>query len=555
MPGLIDIGKMLAGIAFILLAINFMEDSLRRLAGRKFKLVLKNQTNSKIKAIAGSAAVTALLQSSSIVNLLVLSMAGAGVVKMRNALALVLGANLGTTFNSWLVALVGFSFQIEDFALPIAGVTGIIMAFGKEERKWWLWVKFLFGLALLFIGLGFIKNGMEQVVMQTDLSAFTHFHIIIFLLMGILLTAIVQSGSVTIAITLTALHTNVIVLPDAMAIVLGSEIGTTLKLFVASAKGPAVKKRIATANFIINVITVGFLFILLRPIYQLLNSYLPSDNNVIVLVFFQTFINIISIILFYPFLNRLGNWLMKKYPESDDESYYIHKATVDDPELAADAFEQETKHFINLVIIYSLDAFNLKATTIIYKPVYKRFSSKTFGEKYLYIKHLHGEVHGFYLKLLPGTIDVQRIARMERLISSIRNAMYAAKSIWDARYDIEHTGNSSNNTKYGFYLRSAGQLKEINDTLLLMLNESGKGNHFEGLSMLYKKIITGYSITLSSLYKEPLAAKVDETEISTLINFNRELYTSYKSILFAAKDYLLSEKEGEYFEGQPGFIR
>ena len=216
-----DIWKMLAGVAFFLLAMNFMENALRILAGRRFKLFLKKQTTSKVKAISGGAIVTALLQSSSVVNLLVLSMVGAGVVKMENALAIMLGSNLGTTLNSWIIATLGFNFNIESFVLPVAGITGICMAFINSESKWFLWCKFLFSLAFLFIALGFIKTGMEEFVKQTDLSFFNQYPLIVFLLLGILLTTIVQSSSATIALTLSALHTNAITLYVATAIVLG----------------------------------------------------------------------------------------------------------------------------------------------------------------------------------------------------------------------------------------------------------------------------------------------------------------------------------------------
>ena len=142
---------MLAGIAFLLLAMNFMEEALKLLAGRRFKLFLKKQTNNKIKAISGAAIVTGLLQSSSIVNLMVLNMVGAGVVKMENALALIMGSNLGTTFDSWIVAIFGFNYDIENLVLPIVAITGIGMAFLNTDSRWYLWFKFLFSIAFLFV--------------------------------------------------------------------------------------------------------------------------------------------------------------------------------------------------------------------------------------------------------------------------------------------------------------------------------------------------------------------------------------------------------------------
>ena len=98
------ISKMLAGIGIFLLGVNFLEEALRKLAGRTFKLFLRNQTSNKFKAIVGGAIVTGVLQSSSVVSLMVLAFVGSGVMTMQNALAVILGSNIGTTLTSWLVA-------------------------------------------------------------------------------------------------------------------------------------------------------------------------------------------------------------------------------------------------------------------------------------------------------------------------------------------------------------------------------------------------------------------------------------------------------------------
>lgn len=555
MTPLFDIWKMLAGVAFFLLAMNFMESALRLLAGRRFKLFLKKQTTSKVKAIGGGAIVTGLLQSSSIVNLLVLSMVGAGVVKMENALAIMLGSNLGTTLNSWIIATLGFNFNIESVVLPVAGITGICMAFINSESKWYLWFKFLFSLAFLFIALGFIKSGMEEFVKQTDLSFFNQYPLIVFLLLGILLTTMVQSSSATIALTLSALHTNAITLYVAMAIVLGAEIGTTFKLFLASAGGLASKKRVALGNFLFNIIIVCVMFLLLRPVNHIVTDVLQIKDNLIALVFFQSFVNLGCILLFFPFLNLFGKFLLKRFSDKEDESFYISKVPVTDTGLALEALENETKHFINHVIDYSLELFNLTEDIKANHPVFKNFQRKTVTEKYHYIKQLHGEMHGFYLRLLNVASDKRESERLNQLISAIRNNMYAAKNIRDAQHDIEQMRNSSNDIKYSFYMESREKLLNFYQRILTMLNKEKETNHFEELTAVYQSITTGYSETLHLFYKEALANRVSEMEISTLINFNRQLYTSFKSVLFGLKDYLLTPKEAEYFDALPGFIR
>jgi phosphate:Na+ symporter len=550
-----DIWKMLAGVAFFLLAMNFMETALRSLAGRRFKLFLKKETTSKVKAIGGGAIVTALLQSSSIVNLLVLSMVGAGVVKMENALALMLGSNLGTTVNSWIVASLGFKYNIESIVLPVAGISGILMAFSNNESKWFLWLRFLFSLAFLFVAIGFIKSGMEEFVKETDLSFFNQYPLIVFLLLGILLTTIVQSSSATIALTLSALHSNAITLYVATAIVLGSEIGTTFKLFLASAGGTASKKRVALGNFLFNSVTAVILFLVLRPVNYFITEGLQVKDNLIALVLFQSLVNLGCILLFFPFLNLLGKFLVTRFTGKEDESFYISKVLAGDTDLALEALDNETKHFISHVIDYSLDSFNLKPNTTTNQSRQKKFQSKTINGKYDYIKQLHGEMHGFYLKLQKASLAKEETERLNQLISAIRNSMYAAKNIRDAQHDIQQISNSSNDIKYSFYTLSREKLLHFYQRIQLLLDKEKDTSPFEELTAVYQSITRGYSETLQSLYKESLARHVSETEISTLINFNRELYTSFKSILFGLKDYLLTPGEGDYFDTLPGFIR
>lgn len=550
-----DIWKMLAGIAFFLLAMNFMEDALRHLAGRKFKLYLKKQTSGRIRAISGSAAVTGVLQSSSIVNLLLLSMVGAGIVKMQHALALILGSNLGSTINSWIVATLGFTYNIDTIMLPLAGIAGISLAFVHREKKLYQWLKFLFGFAFLFVALGFIKSGMEEVVKQTDLSAFTNYPLIVFLFLGIALTAIVQSSSATMAITLSALYTNAITLPVAMAIVLGSEIGTTLKMFIAAANGIAAQKRVALGNFLFNIVTAGIMFALIAPLHNLISQVFGIADNLVALVLFQTITNLASIIIFFPFLTRFGNFLTRRFPETENQTSYISKVPAAGAEMALEALENEAGLFIRQVIDYSLTSFHLTALLSSPLEAQKRFHRKTLVEKYEHIKRSHGEMHAYYLKLQKALLQKTETERLEQLITAIRNTMYAAKNIRDAQHDIEQIRNSSNDLKYSFYNQSAEKLLLFYQQVLMMLDNKNSTQHFETLTALYHSVTAGYSDTLHLLYKENMVSRVNETEISTLINFNRQLYTSFKSVLYGLKDFLLTSKEAEYFDALPGFIR
>ena len=276
-----DIGQMLAGIAILLLGMNFMEESVNALARRNFKLFLKRQTSNRLKAIIGGTLLSGLLQSSSIVNLLILSLVGAGVIQMQNALAILLGSNLGSTITSWLMAVLGFNFDINSFAFPLAGVAGLIVAFNSNQTRVYQWGRIFLGFSFLFMGLGFIKGSMINLVQHADLSILQQYPPIIFLLAGIIITGIVQSSSATIAIVLSLLYVNAISLHNSMAIVLGSEVGTGFKLFVAWVKGNPIKKRVAVGNFIFNFGTMIIVFPFLQSFHYLISNIFQINNNLI----------------------------------------------------------------------------------------------------------------------------------------------------------------------------------------------------------------------------------------------------------------------------------
>jgi phosphate:Na+ symporter len=555
MPQSFDIWKLLAGVAVFLLGMKFLEESLQQLAGRRFKLFLKKQTASKPKAIIGGAVVTGILQSSSVVNLMVLAFVGANVIQMQNALAVILGANLGTTFDSWIVATAGFKLNIESIAYPVAGVFGIIMSLSNRENQWHKWSKFLFGFGFLFIGLSFMKEGMMGMVQQLDLSAFKNYPAIVFVMMGFIITSLIQSSSATIAIVLSALHANAIGLLAATAIVLGSEVGTTIKLVLASVKGIAAKKRVALGNLLFNTITVLFFFIFLRQINGLIINVFAIKDKLIGLVFFQSFINMLGILLFYPFLNVFGKFLEKRFV-TDVEAMYISKVKPADTELATAALENEVKHFMLCTIDFIRMVFEIPVNKSPQGQKHKNQQGKNQMEVYDYLKQLHGQIHGYTLQI-QNNITGNKESRLltEQLQSVNRNAMYAAKSFKDALPDILQLYNSSNDSKYNFLKDAASHIETFCEQISDLLAGKPTENNLEPFKNIYAFTTNGYTLALKQLYNNNMRQYLSEVEISTLLNFNREIYTGCKSLVFAAKDYLLDDEQAGHFDELPGFIR
>jgi phosphate:Na+ symporter len=548
-----DIWKILAGVAIFLLGIRFLEDSLQQLAGRKFKLFLKKYTTNKLRAISGGAIVTAVLQSSSLVSLMVLAFTGAGIITMQNALAVILGANLGTTLDSWIVALAGFKINIENFSLPVAGIAGLGFAIFNKQSKWYNRSRFLLGFSFLFIGLGYMKSGIEDLVKNTDLRQYEQLPIMVFVLIGFVITSLIQSSSATIAITLSALHAGAVSLPGSMAIVLGSEIGTTIKLFVASINSIAAKKRVALGNFIFNLVAVLLVLIFLRPVSRFITDIAGIKDNLIALVFFQSLVNITGIILFYPLLNVFGKFLESRFRTADDETIYIHKVNAAEPATALDALENETRHFSFAVLDYAMNLFDIKNLREKDMLLGEKYLSHSLAGKYQYIKFLYGEIHSFYIGLRRSTEHKDDLEKLERLVSAVRNAMYAAKNFKDAIPDIDQLRNSVNDIKFEFYKQTRESVSHFSEKITRLLLTGAAP--VDELAIAYQGITDGYTATLKQLYRQNTAGFISEIEITTLLNFNREIFTAFKSLFFSAKDFLLDREQSRYFDELPGFIR
>ncbi|EIM78100.1 putative Na+/Phosphate-cotransporter [Nitritalea halalkaliphila LW7] len=181
--------KFAAGLGIFLFGMHQLEAGLKGLTGRSFQRLLQRATNKPWKGISVGTIVTAILQSSSLVNLLVLAFLGGGVMSLKNSLSVVLGANLGTTFTAWIVATLGFKVNVADLAFPWLTI-GILSALFLTKRPLLKSIGgFLMGFGLIFLGLDYMKVTMEDYAAYLDISSLEGFGLWAFLLAGLIVTA------------------------------------------------------------------------------------------------------------------------------------------------------------------------------------------------------------------------------------------------------------------------------------------------------------------------------------------------------------------------------
>lgn len=548
--------KLLAGIGLFLFAMYLMEESLKNLSGRSFKIFLQRITKNRIGAVAGGAIVTGVLQSSSMISIMVLAFLGAGVFTMTNAMAIILGANLGTTLDSWLVATLGFKINIEVAAYPAVFAGGMLLILFSNRKTIKYISYFLLGFGLLFIGLSYMKTAMEGQVKEFDFSKYAEMPMVVFLLIGFIITLLVQSSSVTMALTLSALHAGVISFAPAAAIVLGSETGTTIKIMLASFGGNASKKRVALGNFFFNVFLTVLAFVLLKPTLLLITDIFNIKDPLIGLVTFSTLVNLISITIFLPFLNPFSKFLEKFFQDTDaSAAAFIGNANASEPETALDLFQKETEYFIYNSMLFNLSVFEIETKSLQQHPVFKsvsekrKFFSKTPEEKYEFLKQLQGELQSFYLVLRTKLHDNQ-FDQLTRLISSVRSSMYSVKSIKDIGTNIINLSHSSKDIKFNFFVRNKKETENLYKLFNAYLWQKEKSS-FKNFQDLFNTIQNNYTTALNNFYKDAQQAPIEDIDLTTAINFNRELFSSNKAMLIAVKDLLMEKKHLEEFSEIP----
>lgn len=549
---LVPIIKLAGGVGLFLFAMYLIEESLKNLSGRSFKLFLQRITKNSIGAVAGGAIVTGVLQSSSMVSLIVLAFVGAGVFTMKNALAIILGANLGTTLDSWVVALIGFKMNVEVLAYPAVFVGGLMLIlFGKRKTVKYLSM-FLLGFGLLFIGLSFMKTAMEAQVQTFDFKAYAHMSLAVFLFIGFVITLLVQSSSVTMALTLSALHSGAIEFPAATAIVLGSETGTTIKIILSAIGGNAAKKRVVLGNFIFNIVLTVLAFACLTPILNLITNVFNIKDPLIGLVTFSSLVNLLSVLIFLPLLQPFVQFLERFFKNTDAAfAAFIGHATTSEPETALDLYRRDVEYFMHNCMLLNLEQFDLDTSIMEAHDVFKalndsrRFMSKTKDDKYAFLRQFQGELQSFYLELRVKLEDDENV-QLNQLVSVARSAMYAVKSINDITGDISNLSHSSKDIKYDFFVQQKHEIKVLYAKMFAVLQQK-EDPSFETMQMLFNTIATSYSLALSSFYKEAQRSPIEDIDMTIALNVNRELFTANKAMLMAVKDFSLNEKEALRF--------
>ncbi|MEN8256857.1 MAG: Na/Pi symporter [Thermodesulfobacteriota bacterium] len=549
----LDLWKLLAGLAIFLYGMFLLEDSIKAMSGRAFRKMIRQYTNGRLRSMSSGALVTAILQSSSAVSLMVLAFVGAGVMTMENGIGVMVGSNIGTTFTAWVVAVFGFKLKIESFALPLIAVGGMILIVFGSPSRFFQASRLLMGFGFLFLGLDFMKTSVESFTQHFDVQGIAAYGLWLYALFGILITALMQSSSASIAIVLTAVNSGLIGFTMAAAMVIGANIGTTITVLLGSIAAIPSKKRVSVSHLIFNLVTGAAAFIALHPLVWMVSCFFDiATNSVMALALFHTLFNLLGALLFFPFIGQLSRFLLRTYPDHKERlTVFLGNTPTEVPDAATASLRQEIIHLFKECQLYNLRSFRIDDKLVFDQPLpFEKSSGKRFQlhDQYDSVKLLHGEIIEFYAKLLNEKLVETEARELERIIFASRNIMNSIKNIKGMRHNLEEFEAADND-----FLNN--QYKSFRRRLMELYHDINRFLELDTLQEQYRELLRSIvhleqidKRFIKDTMKKAASGAIKEIDIASLLMVNRLFNQACRLQIFALKDLLLSQEQIRDFD-------
>ncbi len=432
-------GQLIGGLGLFLLAIRMITDGLRLAAGNKLRDLLGSWTRTPSRGVLAGMAITALVQSSSAVTVAAIGFVNAGLLNLYHALGVVYGTNIGTTVTGWLVAAMGFKFNVDLFALPFIGV-GMFMRLGAAGSRLGSVGEAIAGFGLFFIGVQLLQGAFEGISFGGHLESVASSGLLgaaLFLSFGFVMTALTQSSSAAIAVILTATTGGVLSLSAAAAMIIGANVGTTSTAALTVIGATPNAKRVAAAHIIFNVntaiVALALLPLLLWLVRQSGQMLGLQDIPAVTLALFHTVFNVLGVAILLPFTALLTGFLGRRLQteeELEGRPKHLDRSVAVAPALALDAL---TLELANIGVIARRAAKGSLSAEL--------GSSRRLRNDHAAVLSLCNAVGAFVMQLQRTTLpeDVaESIARILRTSRYYSSATGLAVTIADTRSQL-HT--------------------------------------------------------------------------------------------------------------------
>lgn len=489
---LLKVLEIVGALGLFLFGMKSMSDGLQKLAGDKMRTILSKMTSNRFSGVLTGLGVTTLIQSSSATTVMVVSFVNAGLLTLTGAIAVIMGANIGTTVTAWIISLLGFKFSISVIIFPVIAIaTPFMFIKGKEALG-----EFLIGFALLFMGLDALQAGMPDFkqpqyapVLEfiASMSNYGYLSYLLFVLIGSIMTVIVQSSSAMMAVTLVMCAQGLIGFEVAAALVLGENIGTTITANISAFMANATAKRAALAHLVFNVIGVIWVLILFKPFLYLISQLVISIEGIdpmldaaavpVALSCFHSFFNVTNTLILVWFIPAIEKIVNKLIPSNEDEEFrlkFIPSGFMSAGELSIEPAKKEIEAFSKRVLrMYDFipELFDLDDD-----KKFEQLMSRT--KKYEEITdRMEVEIANYLTKVSESGMSLgasQEVSAMLRIVDNL-------ESIGDSCYQLSLTieGRNKQNISYSQEMKNNLQrmFSMVKDAITEMNNNLSDNYH------------------------------------------------------------------------------
>jgi phosphate:Na+ symporter len=488
MSTLINIFSLVGSLALFLYGMKIMSEGLEKFAGDRLRSILGAMTKNRLMGVLTGVGITALIQSSSATTVMVVSFVNAGLMTLRQSIGVIMGANIGTTVTAWIISAVGFKVNISAFAIPLLAIGLPLIFSGKSKRK--SIGEFVFGFSFLFMGLTFLQDaatamniGDMVAGMLAHVPCDSFLTIILFVIVGALVTMLVQASAATMAITLMLFGMNIpgFGFEQAAALAMGQNIGTTITAFIASLTANTQARRAALAHMFFNVFGVVVVLLVFYPACDLISWMVTdvmggADNPLYKLSAFHTAFNIANTLLLIWFVPQIEQFVCKVLPEKDAEEpeklQYITAGLLSTAELSIIQARKEISQFAircQRQFNFLLDMHNIEKDEDFEKlfDKVKKYENITDNMEY--------EIAHYLQHIAEGRLSDEAKLQMMRMLREIDDL----ESIGDCNFNIARTlSRKRSNCKEHFTDKQLANIKKmeglVGEAMQLMVNALGQ---------------------------------------------------------------------------------
>lgn len=404
-------------LCLLLFGMNMLSNGIQKGAGSGLQMLLGKITGNRFYAVLTGIGVTAIIQSSGATTVMVVSFVNAEILTLEQAIGVIFGANIGTTVTAWIVSLFGFSFSISAMAIPLFGIGYVIKYFKKFKIH--NFAECFMGFALLFMGLGLLKESLTLGPAASRIFAAINgwglAGIILGVFIGAIITALIHSSSAMTAIVLTMAANGTLSWELSAAIVLGSNIGSTVDAVMSSFGASVNARRTALVHVAFNVSGTLLALLIFKPFLNLIDyivPMVPAQNITTHIAMLHTVFNICATLIFIPFVKQISDFARKLIPDSTtelDEHYHL-PAILPHSRMSADLYAYQIQKEINKMSVRVMEMFDSVCNSFINPETAEEENEHT---KYLenYIDEMNDSISEFLQKCsrLPNANKMDRL--------------------------------------------------------------------------------------------------------------------------------------------------